>query len=78
MLSITDVDNGLDIASFDNDIEQGNIDGVIIRFQSLFAKPPHPTGKTSESVGKNFQNVIYIVFTLLEKWSEVKNEPIAS
>ena len=53
----------LDIRSFEMDIERGDLDKLRDRFTALFASLPYPTD--SRPVEMNFQNVIYIVFTLL-------------
>ncbi len=67
--------NGLDVVSFARDIKKGNIESVMNRFKSLFASLPYTTakkGKEDSVVEQNFQNVFYLVFTLLGQWSKVE------
>ena len=55
--------NPLEIISFGRDIKKADLDSLRDRFSALFAGLPYVTGeKETES---NFQNVVYIVFTLL-------------
>ncbi|MCR4790639.1 MAG: ATP-binding protein, partial [Treponemataceae bacterium] len=65
----------LDIGHFGKDIKEGNIKSMMQRFSSLFASLPY-SSLTEKNKGavieQNFQNVIYIVFTLLGKWSRVE------
>ncbi len=56
----------LDIRSFGIDINRGNTDGLRDRFTALYASMPYPTDKDIDRiVEQNFQNVAYLVFTLL-------------
>lgn len=67
--------NGLDIVSFARDIKKGDAEKMMNRFKSLFASLPYPTAKkaVAERIAEqNFQNVFYIVFTLLGQWSQVE------
>ena len=67
--------NGLDVVSFARDIKKGNIESVMNRFKSLFASLPYTTIKKDKEdsiVEQNFQNVFYLVFTLLGQWSKVE------
>lgn len=57
----------LDIRGFDKDIESGNLESFIERFKTLFARIPYPSDKGL--VEWNYQVVIYIVFTLLGKFT---------
>lgn len=68
-------ENGLDIVSFARDIKKGNAESMMNRFKSLFASLPYPTAKkeNAEKIAEqNFQNVFYLVFTLLGQWSQVE------
>ncbi|MCR4790638.1 MAG: ATP-binding protein [Treponemataceae bacterium] len=75
VLNVENVERGLNIMAFDDDIASGNIKSMMQRFSSLFASLPY-TSLTEKNKGavieQNFQNVIYIVFTLLGKWSRVE------
>ena len=65
----------LDIGHFGRDIKEGNLDSVMQRFSSLFASLPYTSINEKNKnavIEQNFQNVIYIVFTLLGKWSRVE------
>lgn len=68
-------DSGLDIVSFSMDIEKSDTESMMKRFSSLFASLPYPTAKGEKATKiaeQNFQNVFYLVFTLLGQWSEVE------
>ena len=67
--------SALDIGGFKKDAEEGNVEGIMLRFTSLFAKLPYTTagGEKADSViEQNFQNVIYIVFILLGQYTQVE------
>ncbi len=67
--------NGLDVVSFARDIKKGDIESVMNRFKSLFALLPYTMSKKEKEdtiVEQNFQNVFYLVFTLLGQWSRVE------
>lgn len=67
--------SALDVVSFARDIKKGDIESVMRRFKSLFAMLPYTTfgkGKADGVVEQNFQNVFYLVFTLLGQWSWVE------
>ena len=67
--------NGLDVVSFARDIKKGNIESVMNRFKSLFASLPYTTNRKDKEdsiVEQNFQNVFYLVFTLLGQWSKIE------
>ncbi len=66
---------GLDVVSFARDIKKGEIESVMNRFKSLFATLPYTTAKKEKQdtiIEQNFQNVFYLVFTLLGQWSRVE------
>ena len=60
----------LDISLFGNDLERGDTDCLRDRLKALFASLPYTTDDAP--VEQNFQNVIYLVFTLLGQF--VKTE----
>ena len=62
--------NGIDIFTFDDYIESGKLDGIRDIFISLFARLPYSADDTPKE--RDFQNVIYIVFTLLGKYVHVE------
>ena len=55
--------NPLDIREFVIDIRQGNTDGLRDRLRALYSSLPYVTDE--RPLEQNFQNVAYIVFTLL-------------
>ena len=66
---------GLDVVSFARDIKKGDIENVMARFKSLFATLPYTTARKEKQdnvIEQNFQNVFYLVFTLLGQWSTVE------
>lgn len=62
--------NGIDIFTFDDYIESGKLDGIRDIFISLFARLPYSADNSPKE--RDFQNVIYIVFTLLGKYVHVE------
>ena len=60
----------LEIFSFENDIQHARLDNLKDRFEALFASLPYVTDE--RQLEQNFQNVVYIVFTLLGQF--VKSE----
>ena len=62
----------LSISSFSKDIRKDNLEGVMNRFKALFARLPYTNSTGDKPLEYNFQNVIYIVFILLGKWSQVE------
>lgn len=66
---------GLDVVSFARDIKKGDIESVMGRFKALFSTLPYTTARKEKQdtvVEQNFQNVFYLVFTLLGQWSAVE------
>ena len=66
---------GLDVVSFARDIKKGDIESVMRRFKALFATLPYTTARKEKQdtvIEQNFQNVFYLVFTLLGQWSKVE------
>lgn len=69
-------ETGLDITSFDDDIEKSDAESMMERFKSLFASLPYPAAEKENArkiAEQNFQNVFYLVFTLLGQWSQVES-----
>ena len=67
--------SALDIGGFKKDAEAGNVEEIMLRFKSLFAKLPYTTmgsEKLDAVIEQNFQNVIYIVFILLGQYAQVE------
>ena len=60
----------LDIYTFDDYIECGNLEEIKNVFISLFARLPY--SQSEEPKERDFQNVVYIVFTLLGKFCQVE------
>jgi len=58
--------NGLDIFTLDEDIENGNLDGVKQILTALFASIPYTS--SDAPFEHYFQTVIYLVFTLLGRY----------
>lgn len=68
-------ETGLDITSFDDDIEKSDAESMMERFKSLFASLPYPAAEKENArkiAEQNFQNVFYLVFTLLGQWSQAE------
>ncbi len=68
-------ENGLDVVSFARDIKKGDAQSIMFRFKSLFASLPYPAADEDGArriAEQNFQNVFYLVFTLLGQWSQVE------
>lgn len=66
---------GIDVVSFARDIKKCDIESVMARFKSLFATLPYTTARKEKQdsvIEQNFQNVFYLVFTLLGQWSTVE------
>ena len=57
--------NSLCIDEFYDDIQNGDVDSILTRFKSLFARLPYSTKPSDTVIEQNFQNIIYIVFILL-------------
>ena len=66
----------LNIFNLKKYIQEGNVDGMRDIFTALYANIPYPEGADTERpLEQNFQNVIYIVITMLGKYvrTEVHN-----
>ena len=61
----TQVASSLSITEFCDDIKAGDVDSILARFKSLFARLPYSTKPSDTVIEQNFQNIIYIVFILL-------------
>lgn len=64
--------NILSIGRFYNDLQNGDVDAVLTRFKSLFARLPYSTKTGDSIIEQNFQNVVYIVFMLLGQFVGVE------
>ena len=62
----TDGSTGKDIFTLDEYIETGNLEGIRSIMTSLYAQLPYTTD--DKPMEQDFQNVIYIVFTMLGKY----------
>lgn len=56
---------GLDYTKFKEDFRNGDIEGAIERMKALFCSLPYANNKSLRLVERDFQNVIYLVFTIL-------------
>ncbi|MCR5455410.1 MAG: ATP-binding protein [Bacteroidales bacterium] len=61
----SDVRNGFDYLDFSRDFRSGNIDSVLNRFKALFAALPYANDKDVTLIERDFQNVIFLVFSIL-------------
>ena len=64
----------LDIRSFGLDIDKCDIESFMNRLKALFASLPYTSSNSSQDsvFEQNFQNVIYIIFTLLGKYTRTE------
>lgn len=71
-LNIEMEETPVNIRQFLHDLRAGNIDEVMTRFKSLFARLPYSTRTDDAVIEQNFQNVVYIVFMLLGQFVGVE------
>ena len=64
--------SSLCVSQFCKDVQGGEIDSVMTRFKSLFAKLPYSSKTDDTVIEQNFQNVIYIVFVLMGHFVDVE------
>ena len=57
--------NGFNYSDFLYDFHKGDIESVIERMKALFCSLPYATDKSLRLIERDFQNVIYLVFTIL-------------
>ncbi|MBQ3657752.1 MAG: AAA family ATPase [Bacteroidales bacterium] len=62
---IPDSLSGFNYSYFLDDFFSGNIDGVINRLQALYSSLPYANDNNVKYLERDFQNVIYLVFTIL-------------
>jgi len=61
----SDVQNGFDYLSFSRDFRKGNVEDAMKRFQALFETLPYANDKNVALIERDFQNVIFLVFSIL-------------
>ena len=61
----SDVQSGFDYLAFSRDFIKGNVEGVLKRFQALFETLPYANDKNITLIERDFQNVIFLVFSIL-------------
>ena len=57
--------NGLDYSEFKEDFRHADIESVIERLKALFCTLPYANDNSAKLAERDFQNVIYLVFTIL-------------
>ncbi len=57
--------NGLDYSEFKEDFRHADIESVIERLKALFCTLPYANDNSAKLVKRDFQNVIYLLFTIL-------------
>lgn len=65
---LPDSQSGFNYADFMVDFRRGNIANVIERFKALFCTLPYANDKSVKLVERDFQNVIYLVFSILGEY----------
>ena len=63
-----DSPNGFKYSKFLSDFRAGNIENVIERLKALFCTIPYANDKSVKLVERDFQNVIYLVFSILGEY----------
>ncbi len=61
----SDIKSGFNYLDFSRDFRNGNIDGVLNRFKALFSTLPYANDKNITLIERDFQNVIFLVFSIL-------------
>ena len=61
----SDVQSGFNYLDFTRDFRSGNVEGVLKRFQALFETLPYANDKNVTLIERDFQNVIFLVFSIL-------------
>ena len=64
----SDSPNGFKYSKFLADFRSGNIESVIERLKCLFCTLPYANDKSAKLLERDFQNVIYLVFTILGEY----------
>jgi hypothetical protein len=57
--------DGLEYTKFKEDFRKCDIESAIERFKALFCAIPYANDKSVKLIERDFQNVIYLVFTIL-------------
>ncbi len=57
--------SGISYSKFRDDFRRGDIESVIERMKALFCTLPYAADKSQRLIERDFQNVIYLVFTIL-------------
>ena len=65
---LPDHQSGFNYADFMGDFRRGNIENVIERLKALFCTLPYDNDKSAKIVERDFQNVIFLVFTILGEY----------
>ncbi|MBQ5452743.1 MAG: AAA family ATPase [Bacteroidales bacterium] len=60
--------SGLDYTKFKEDFRTGDVEGAIERMKALFCSLPYAQNKSLRLIERDFQNVIYLVFTILGEY----------
>ncbi len=60
--------NGFKYSKFLSDFRSGDIESVIERLKCLFCTLPYANDKSAKLLERDFQNVIYLVFTILGEY----------
>ncbi len=60
--------SGLDYTKFKEDFRTGDVEGAIERMKALFSSLPYANNKSLRLIERDFQNVIYLVFTILGEY----------
>ncbi len=61
----SDIQSGFDYLAFSRDFIKGNVEDVLRRFQALFETLPYANDKNVTLIERDFQNVIFLVFSIL-------------
>nr|MCR4561134.1 ATP-binding protein [Bacteroidales bacterium] len=60
--------SGLDYTKFKEDFRTGDVEGAIERMKALFSASPYAQNKSLRLIERDFQNVIYLLFTILGEY----------
>ena len=60
--------SGLDYTKFKEDFRTGDVESAIERMKALFCSLPYAQNKSLRLIERDFQNVIYLVFTILGEY----------
>ena len=65
---LPDNQSGFNYADFMGDFRRGDIESVIERLKALFCTLPYANDKSAKLIERDFQNVIYLVFSILGEY----------